>query len=392
MSTIAVIIPAGGLGLRMGAECPKQFLALAGVPVLARTVRLFRQLPEIHTIIVAAPAAHLEATRKMLGQYLPGEAVTVVVGGPTRQDSVRAGLAALPPAVDLVAVHDGVRPLLTQELARACLAAAAETGAALLAVPVKDTVKHSRDDMSVAATVSRQHLWLAQTPQVARRDLLLSAFAAAERDGFAGTDEASLLERIGCEVRLVLGSERNLKITRPEDLPLAAALLEEQALVGGNTMRVGHGYDAHRFAEGRRLVLGGETIPCARGLLGHSDADVLVHALCDAMLGAAGLGDLGRHFSDQDPAFQGISSLLLLARVVELLAGKGLGLVNGDVTVVAQRPKLAAYFPAMQENIARTCRIDPSRINLKATTTEQMGFTGREEGIAAHAVALLDQR
>lgn len=392
MSTTAVIIPAGGLGLRMGAGCPKQFLALAGIPVLARTVRIFRELPGFKTIIVAAPAAHLEATQEMLGRFIPGEAVTVVVGGLTRQDSVRAGLAALPPEIELVVVHDGVRPLLAPELLWACLAAAAETGAALLALPVKETVKESRDGLMVSGTVARQHLWLAQTPQVARRDLLLAAFDAAERDSFAGTDEASLLERIGCEVRLVMGAERNLKITRPEDLPLAEALLQEQTEAGEDTMRVGHGYDAHCFTEGRLLVLGGVTIPFERGLLGHSDADVLLHALCDAMLGAAGLGDIGRHFPDNDAEFKDISSLLLLGRVVELLTGRGLILVNGDVTVVAQRPKLAAFFPAMQENIARVCQIDSGRINLKATTTEKMGFTGREEGIAAHAVVLLSQR
>ncbi|NTV15512.1 MAG: 2-C-methyl-D-erythritol 4-phosphate cytidylyltransferase [Desulfobulbaceae bacterium] len=391
MATTAVIIPAGGVGLRMGAACPKQFLALAGVPVLARTVRIFRRLPECHPIVVVAPAAHLEATRAMLARFVPDQAVTVVPGGETRQDSVRAGLAALPPEVNLVVVHDGVRPLLAPELVRACLAAAAETGAALLAVPVRDTVKESRDDATVAGTVARQHLWLAQTPQVARKDLLLEAFAAAERDGYVGTDEASLLERIGREVRLLPGSERNLKITRPEDLALATALLGEETGGAGSGMRIGHGYDAHRFAEGRRLVLGGVEIAFERGLLGHSDADVLLHALCDAMLGAAGLGDLGRHFPDQDPAYKGISSLVLLERVVALLSGRGLRLVNVDVTVIAQRPKLAGYFPAMQENIARTCRLNCDRINLKATTTEKMGFAGREEGIAAHAVALLNQ-
>jgi len=392
MSTIAVIIPAGGVGLRMGAECPKQFLALAGVPILARTVQIFQNLPELRSIIVIAPAAHLEVTKEMLERFVSEVSVTVVVGGLTRQDSVRAGLAALPPEIDLVIVHDGVRPLLAPELLRACLAAASETGAALLAVPVKDTVKESLDGKKVSGTVPRQQLWLAQTPQVARRDLLMAAFAAAQRDGFTGTDEASLLERIGCEVSLVVGSERNLKITRPEDLPLATALLNEETAESGKSMRVGHGYDAHRLVEGRGLVLGGVSIPFERGLLGHSDADVLSHALCDAMLGAAGLGDLGRHFPDHDQAFKDISSLLLLARVVELLAGRGLALVNADVTVVAQRPKLAPHFPVMQENIARICQVDPERINLKATTTEQMGFAGREEGMAAHAVVLLDRR
>lgn len=375
----------------MRADCPKQYLALGGMPILARTVRIFQQLPEIHPIIVVAPAAHLEATRKMLERFLPGAAVILVVGGATRQESVWAGMGVLPPEIEMVVVHDGVRPLLAPELLQACLAAAAETGASLLAVPVKDTVKESRDGRSVAGTKERRDLWLAQTPQVARRNLLHAAFVAAQREGFVGTDESSLLERMGCEVRLVMGSERNLKITRPEDLSLAELLLDERGEGGVNTMRVGHGYDAHRFGAERLLVLGGVRIPFEMGLVGHSDADVLLHALCDALLGAAGLGDIGRHFPDHDPAYKDISSLLLLGRVVDQLSARGMRLVNADVTVVAQRPKLAAYFSVMRENIGRTCRIDPENINLKATTTEKMGFVGREEGIAAHAVVLLER-
>jgi 2-C-methyl-D-erythritol 4-phosphate cytidylyltransferase/2-C-methyl-D-erythritol 2,4-cyclodiphosphate synthase len=374
----------------MAADRPKQFLELGGLPILARTVMLFQEFPEIRDIIVAAPSAYLQETSEMLERFAPGP-VTLVAGGETRQESVWAGLTAISSEIELVVVHDGVRPLLEPELLRDCLLAAAETGAAMLAVPVKDTIKEVKAGMVVARTVDRRNLWLAQTPQVARRELLLEAFASALRGGFVGTDEASLLERIGCEVRVVMGSERNIKITRPEDLSLAETLVGNRSTIGSDVMRVGHGYDAHQLGSGRRLVLGGVDIPFETGLVGHSDADVLLHALCDAMLGAAGLGDIGRHFPDNDPALKGISSLCLLERVVEKLSAHAFRLVNADVTVVAQRPRLSPYFPVMQENIGRVCRIAVDRINLKATTTERMGFTGREEGIASHAVVLLEK-
>ncbi len=377
------------MGLRMAAGQPKQFIKLRGLPVLARTVALFRTLPEICEIIVAAPSSHLQETREMLDRFAPGPLV-LVAGGRTRQESVRAGLAVVSPGIELVVVHDGVRPFLEPELVRACLAAAAETGAAMLAVPVKDTVKEVKPGMVVARTVDRRDLWLAQTPQIARRNLLEKAFASALSEDFAGTDEAALLERIGCEVRIIMGSERNLKITRPDDLSLAEALLKNRQEPDGTRIRVGHGYDAHRLGKGRPLVLGGVDIPFECGLIGHSDADVLLHALCDAMLGAAGLGDIGQHFPDSDPTLKGISSLLLLERVVEKLSAREFKLVNADVTVVAQRPKLSPYFPTMQEKIALACRIDVEHINLKATTTEKMGFAGREEGIATHAVVLIE--
>lgn len=374
----------------MAAGRPKQFIELGGIPVLARTVALFRTLTEIREIVVVAPASHLQETREMLERFTPGP-VVLVAGGETRQDSVRAGLTAVSPELGLIAVHDGVRPLLEPGLLKACLAAAAETGAAMLAVPVKDTVKEAKAGLVVARTVDRRDLWLAQTPQVASRQLLEEAFASALRENFAGTDEAALLERIGCDIRIVMGSDRNLKITRPDDLALAEALLKDRPESSRTNIRVGHGYDAHRLGKGRPLILGGVDIPFESGLLGHSDADVLLHALCDAMLGAAGLGDIGQHFPDSDPALKGISSLLLLERVVEKLSALGFKLVNADVTVVAQRPMLSPYFPLMQETMARVCRIAGEHINLKATTTEKMGFTGREEGIAAHAVVLLEK-
>jgi len=313
--------------------------------------------------------------------------LAVVAGGATRQESVRQGLAAVPPGTELVAVHDAARPLVTPELITACIEAASEHGAAIAAVPVKDTLKREAPGQMIAATVERADLWQAQTPQVARRELLVAAYAAAKRDQFCGTDEASLLERLGHQVALVAGSETNLKITRPEDRTIAEALLMQTP--PAPSFRIGHGYDAHRLVEGRALTLGGVTIPHRLGLLGHSDADVLTHALCDAILGALGAGDIGRHFPDSDPRYRGIASLKLLAHVIDLMHAKGLDLANADVTVIAQQPKLAPHLPAMQANLAAACRVVIEAINLKATTTEGMGFAGREEGIAAHAVVLL---
>lgn len=384
--TIA-IIPAGGSGKRMGLPRPKQFYELAGCPVLIHTLKAFQDAEGIDGIIVVAPAEYLGEVEGMVAAHGLDRVFRVVTGGATRQDSVRAGVAAVPAGTSYVAVHDGARPFVGKELIEACVRRAQETGAALAAVPVRDTLKTVADEDLVVNTVDRSVLWQAQTPQVVRLDLLQRAYAASDADGFVGTDEASLLEHIDCPVRVVEGSERNLKITRPEDLRIAEALLMSDARQGSeNFPRVGHGYDAHRLVAGRPLVLGGVTIPHPLGLLGHSDADVLTHALCDAVLGAVGAGDIGRHFPDTDPRYQGADSLKLLARVMEIAAEKGYRLGNADITVIAQKPKLAPHFSQMRVNLARTCGVVETAVNLKGTTTEQMGFAGREEGIAAHAV------
>ncbi|MEW6595375.1 MAG: 2-C-methyl-D-erythritol 4-phosphate cytidylyltransferase [Thermodesulfobacteriota bacterium] len=386
---VTAIIPAGGSGQRMRHGEPKQFLKLAGIPLLIRTLRAFAATPAINAIVVAVPAAEISRTENLLRRHGITKVHAVVAGGATRQDSVQRGLAAVPAESELVAVHDAARPLVTPALIEACIAAAAGHGAAIAAVPVKDTLKREAPGQLIEITVAREKLWQAQTPQVARRALLDAAYAAAERDHFVGTDEASLLEHNGCPVALVPGSETNLKITRPEDLTIAEALLMHAAQTP--TLRIGHGYDAHRLVAGRALILGGVTIPHSLGLLGHSDADVLTHALCDAILGALGQGDIGRHFPDSDPRYRGIASLKLLAHVVGLMAQEGFTLANADVTVIAQQPKLAPHIPAMRTNLAATCRTGEEAINLKATTTEGMGFAGREEGIAAHAVVLLQR-
>ncbi|MFZ5774190.1 MAG: 2-C-methyl-D-erythritol 4-phosphate cytidylyltransferase [Thermodesulfobacteriota bacterium] len=393
MQSATVIIAAGGAGHRMGAAIPKQFLPLAGTPVLIHTIRAFLRVAAIREVVVVAPTAQLERTGSLLAEHGLAARCRVVAGGTLRQDSVRLGLAAVAADSVLVAVHDAARPLIKPEDITQCLAAAERHGAAIVAVPVTDTLKQVGEQGVIGQTVDRQRLWRAQTPQACRADLLRRAFAQAEQAGFVGTDEASLLEFCKIPVTVVAGSETNLKITSPDDLRIAEALLGqtqgEQPPMTATNLRIGHGFDAHCLVEGRPLVLGGVTIPHELGLLGHSDADVLTHALCDAILGAMGQGDIGRHFPDSDPRYKGISSILLLERVMELAGENGYRLVNADVTVVAQRPKLASHYPAMLANLCRACNVSPSAINLKATTTEKMGYTGREEGISVHAVAML---
>ena len=391
----AAIIPAGGLGKRMGTGTPKQFVCLAGIPLLVHTVRAFEQVAEISAIIVAVPMDYLPLTRQLAAQYGLAK-VKVVAGGALRQDSVQAGLAQVPPECDFVAVHDGARPLISPALIRACLSAAEKTGAAMAAIPVKDTIKEVAADQTIVRTIDRKTLWQAQTPQVVRTATLKQAFAAAAEKSFIGTDEASFLELIKVPMSVVEGSEQNIKITRPDDLLIAEAILMKKEQPGNPvpapSLRIGHGYDAHRLVADRPLILGGIEIPHPTGLLGHSDADVLTHALCDAILGALGAGDIGRHFPDSDPSYKNISSLKLLDRVITAANEQGYSLSNADITVVAQAPKLAPHFPAMREKLAAVCRTGQSAINLKGTTTEKMGFAGRKEGIAAHAVVLLQRQ
>ena len=395
---VAAIIPAAGSGIRMGLPTPKQFFDLAGAPILIHTLKVFEQAESVGGVIVAVPAESCTWMEEQVIQYHISKVLRVIAGGRERQDSVQAGLDALPDEVEFVLVHDGVRPFVSPEIIDSCLEAIGQTGAAMVAVPAKDTLKAVSEEGIIAQTVDRSGVWQAQTPQGARTSLLKEAFAAAKRDKITATDEAGLLERLNIPVKVIEGSERNIKITRPEDLILAKAILMEESresfISAGESglYSGGHGYDAHRLVAGRPLVLGGVTVPHDRGLEGHSDADVLTHALCDALLGAAGAGDIGRHFPDTDAKFKDISSLKILESVVEHVAEKGYGLQNADITVVAQKPKLTPYFAVMKENLAAACNTDMDVINIKATTTEGMGFEGREEGISAHAVVLLKKQ
>lgn len=394
---VAAIIPAAGSGTRMKLNHPKQYHLLGNAPILVHTVRAFVQHPAIAQTVVAVPADWLERTEQLFADHgLCSPSLSVIAGGTRRQDSVFKCLQALAGDTEIVLVHDGARPLLSAQLIERCYLAAQQHGAAIAAVPVKDTLKRGGASDLVVDTVDREGLWQAQTPQAARLPLLKKGYEAAA--GKDVTDESMLLEHAGIPVTLVMGEETNLKVTRPEDLPLAETIMHSanendsrrpQTQVSPAAFRIGHGFDAHRLVTERKLVLGGVEIDYELGLAGHSDADVLTHALCDAILGALGKGDIGSHFPDSDGAFKNIYSIRLLERTMELAEEQGYVIGNADITVVCQKPKLAPHIPKMKQVLAKSCKVPEQAINLKATTTEKMGFTGRGEGISCHAVVLL---
>lgn len=363
---------------------PKQFLELAGKPLLVYSVSAFAQCDFIDQVVVAVSEDRLDFTRQIIAQHVTRSSkISFVVGGRRRQDSVKKGLDALDDTVDVVLVHDGARPLVSTDLIERCFHEILRHGAAIAAIPVKDTLKKGDDVHRVSGTIDRAALWQAQTPQGAKKELLDKAYHQ-NGDGEV-TDESTLLEKAGVPVHLVVGEELNFKVTTKEDLILA------ESIITGRTcsIRIGHGFDAHCFALDRRLVLGGVEVEHDRGLAGHSDADVVCHALCDAILGAIGAGDIGSHFPDNDPEYKGISSLILLDRVIGLCASRGMKLTNADITIVCQAPKLAVHIETMRKRLAYHCEVGPELINIKATTTEKMGYIGREEGISCHAVVLV---
>ena len=394
-SKVAAIIPAAGSGTRMGLSAPKQFFELNGIPILIHTLLVFQQTDAVGHIIVVVPQDNCSQVAELVQEYSLDKVLKVVAGGQFRQESVLAGLEVLPDEIEMVLVHDGVRPFVPVSVIENCIDVAEKEGAAMAAIPVKDTLKAVLPDGVVEHTIGRTGVWQAQTPQAARMSLLKKAYAeAAENKSFVATDEASLLEFINVPVKVVEGAEKNIKITRPEDLFLAQAILMESrgdtnVLDGSRDYRIGYGYDAHTLIEGRPLILGGITVSHARGLLGHSDADVLTHAVMDAIIGALGMGDIGQHFPDTDPAYMGTDSLSLLKTVMAWVKREGLIVNNLDATLVAEKPKLARHLPAMKEHLAEVLEVPSDRINIKATTTEGMGFCGRQEGMAAYAVISL---
>ena len=383
---VSAILAAAGLGARLGADGPKQFLDLAGQSMLERSLAALALHPGVHEVVVALPAGHVDPAPPCVTVAWPCP-VKAVAGGIRRQDSVEHAFAAVSADAEIVLVHDAARPFASPDLVSRMIAAAQESGAAIPAVPATDTVKlgQARDgQMWVAATLPRADVFLAQTPQAFRRDVLAAALASAG-DG-AVTDEAGLVERAGGVVRLVAGDEANIKITTPADLTQARGQL---ASFPGATLRIGTGYDLHRLVPGRALVLGGVRIPFELGLDGHSDADVICHAVTDAVLGAAALGDIGRLFPDTDATWKDADSRALLRQAVALVRQAGYGVGNVDVTVIAERPKLLPHLPEIRANLAVALGVDPSAVSVKGKTNERVDSMGRGESMACHAVALL---
>lgn len=374
---IAAILLAAGQGNRFGGEAPKQFAPLLGQPVLRHAAAaLARHASLIQPVGEAAPIA---AALAGIAHLAP------VAGGAERQDSVRAGLEALAPhAPDIVLVHDGARPCLGDELIPSLLAALAEAPGAIPAVPVADTLKRGEAGR-IAATVPRTGLFRAQTPQAFHFPLLLRLHRAASAGGAAGaTDDAALLEQAGHPVLLVPGSEDNIKLTYPADLPRL-----ERAMSAHSLPRIGTGFDVHVFAADRKLILCGVEVPHEQGLAGHSDADVGIHALCDAIYGALAEGDIGRHFPPSEASWKDADSARFLVHAAGRIAARGGVLANADVTLICERPKITPHAPAMIARLAALLGVDAGRISVKATTTEKLGFTGRGEGIAAQAAVCL---
>lgn len=386
------IIAAAGMGKRLGLGYNKNYACIGGVPILIRNLHQVARVPGMAQAVVVVAAGEEPEAEALLRKYqereFPFLSWRVVTGGKERQDSVERGIAALPAEACWVAVHDGARPFAAPELFTRVWQAARETGAAIAAVPCKDTIKVGNSAGRVERTLERSRLWAVQTPQIFTADQLKRHGAFVKENQLAVTDDASIAEAMGVPVKLVSGSYENQKITTPEDLVWARALVEEKE---ERTMefRIGSGYDVHRLVEGRNLILCGVKVPYEKGLDGHSDADVALHALMDALLGAAGMGDIGKLFPDTDDRFLGADSRKLLAAVLARLQSEGWKVNNVDVTIIAQRPKLASYEPAMKENLTADLEISAGAVNVKATTTEKLGFTGRGEGIAAEAVASL---
>lgn len=406
---VSGIVAAAGMGVRFGSYLPKQFLPLRGKTVLYHSVHAMISTSCIKEVVVAVPADYMEQAAFALQDLMSIKPLRLVEGGASRQESVKNALLAIDSALNWVAVHDGARPLVTPEAIEKVCALAKNVGAAMLAASVRDTVKETDDDGLVLRTLPRERLFLAQTPQVCKKTDLLRAYDESNGKGLSFTDEAGLLELIDIPIAISLSDWTNLKITEPYDLKMAELILmannenmcDNPVTYGYKSMiqtehpmqltniRVGMGYDAHRLTAGRKLVLGGVEIPFDLGLDGHSDADVLIHALCDAILGAIAKGDIGCHFPASDMRYKDISSLLLLKEVMKMAHTQGFRLGNVDITMVAQAPKLALYFDEMRANIAKVCAVPVGCINIKATTTENMGFAGRGEGMACYATVLL---
>ena len=375
----AAIIVAAGRGTRMGGDIPKQYQMLGGAPVLTRTIRAMAAHPDVAEVIVVRHADDTDlfnAARPDLGGPLRD-----VVGGATRADSVRAGLAAVSSDIDLVLIHDGARPLVRPGLIADVLEALRHGQAAAPGLAVTDALWQG--DHTVSAIQPRAGLHRAQTPQGFHVAAIRAAYDAHPE---GGADDVAVALAHGLDIAITPGDEDNLKLTRPGDFARAEAILKARQMID---IRTGNGFDVHRFGPGDHVMLAGVAVPHERGLQGHSDADVGLHAITDAIYGALAAGDIGQHFPPSDPQWKGAESHIFLTHAVDLAVSQGFNITHADLTLICERPKIGPHAPAMRRELARLLRIDPARVSVKATTSERLGFTGREEGIAALATVTL---
>lgn len=390
---VSAILAAGGRGTRLGAATPKQLLPLGERTILQRSFDTVESHDQINEIVIALPPDLANTPPPFL--ISSRKPVRIVDGGVRRQDSVAKAFAQVSKSAGLIVIHDAARPFATADLFTRVIEAAAKGGAAIAAVQAHDTVKEATAAPGVrivARTIARESIYLAQTPQAFTRDVLESAIARGRDSIETATDEAALAEEAGHSVRLVDGESTNIKITTQHDLAVSEAMVREARLIPNPQSliaRVGTGYDLHRLEAGRPLIVGGVTIPHDTGLAGHSDADVLCHAVTDAILGAAAAGDIGQHFPDTDPKWKGANSIDLLKGAAAIVRGAGYIVANVDAVIIAERPKLAPHVPAMRANLARAIGIDLSAVSVKGKTNEKVDALGRNEAIAVHAVALL---
>jgi 2-C-methyl-D-erythritol 4-phosphate cytidylyltransferase/2-C-methyl-D-erythritol 2,4-cyclodiphosphate synthase len=381
------IILAAGQGSRLAREtggARKQFLPHEGRPLYWRSVTTMAAVPSLAGMVVVFPPQEFDARARELQdlkeRFVPGVPVLAAAGGERRQDSVRLGLAALPPDCGRVLVHDSARPFFSPALVQALLAGLTDgTGGVIPALPVTDTVKQVEGDM-VLSTLRRQTLRAVQTPQLFPADMLRQVHDRALAENWDVTDDASMIELAGGTVRVVPGEPANIKITNPEDLSVLSSPAPAPVPC------TGFGYDVHAYGGNRPMVLGGMPIAGAPMIKAHSDGDVLLHALCDAILGCLGLGDIGEHFPDSDDRFDNISSAILLSEVMDKARKAGLSITHVDLTLIAQTPRLGPHKAAIRANVARLMELADGQVNVKATTEERLGFTGRKEGIKAVAV------
>ncbi len=387
---VSAIIAAGGAGRRVGAGVPKQLLEIGGRSILERAIEAFVSHPRVNDVVVVLPEALVAAPPAWLAS---APRVRLVLGGARRQDSVANAFDAVPRDTEIVLVHDAARPFVTADLISRSIDAAAQHGAAIAALPAHDTVKRVTSGV-IEETIPRESVYLAQTPQAFRRDVLAAAIAAG-RSGAGGTDEAALAERAGHRVHVIDGDAANVKITTGADVDAARRAMHpsDARTLGPSDPRtfVGVGYDLHRLVEGRPLILGGVTVPFERGAFGHSDADVVCHAVTDAILGAARAGDIGRLYPDTDPQWKDSSSIDLLRHAVAVVRDRGFVIKNVDVVVILERPKIASHRAEMEQRLAHALDLAVERVSVKGKTNEGVDAVGRGEAVAAHAVALLSE-